>query len=112
MAADFRAREELVAGDVIAVMMSVDQTPDRLAAADLSRARDEILRGNRTLQRVDRQHVVRPDDQPRVRDARTAHVRPTALRVGVDVRRELPQFAVPGRRQRIARDLSRAAASG
>jgi hypothetical protein len=102
MAADFGTGKELVTGDVVTVMVRVDQPRDRFAAANLPRACDEILCGSRPLQRVDREHVVGADDQPRVRHARTAHVRTTALRVRVDVWSELAQLAVPRGRQRVA----------
>src|SRR5206468_2606728 len=94
------------AGNVIAVMVRVDEPRDRFAAANLLCTRDKILRGNRTLQRVDGEQVVRSDDQPRVRDAGTAHVWTAALRVGVDVGSELAQLAAPRRRQRVA-EISR-----
>ena len=92
MAADFGAREELVTGDMVTVMVRVDQPRDRFAAANLPGACDEVLRGNRPLQRVDREHVVGADDQPR-RSTRLDRSCPgrTPCELRVDVGSELAQ---------------------
>src|SRR6185369_11127374 len=101
MAADLGACEKLIPCHVIAMVMRVHETPDWFAAAHLLRPRDEVLGRNRSLERVDGEHVVGTDNEARVRHAGATHVRTAALGVRIDVRCELFQIARPCWRKRV-----------
>jgi len=70
MAEDLDARvEELVAVDVVAVVVREDQPAERLAGGLLRRG-DETARRNGPLQRIDGDQMIAADDDARVGDAR------------------------------------------
>ena len=65
MTEDLGLSEELIAVDVIAMMMGKDQPRDVFARRLFCRG-DEVARRNRTLERVDRQQIVASGDDPGV----------------------------------------------
>ena len=91
---DLGRQEEAIAGGVIGVVMRVDQAAARLAGG-LVRRRKKSPRVRRRCEGVDRHPIIGPDDAGAVADGGAGDARTAALRVRVDVRRELLELGVP-----------------
>src|SRR5689334_15421262 len=102
MAENLGVREKLIAVDVITVMMRIDQTAEILAGGLLGRGNEPAGR-NRSLRSVYSHQEIGSGDHACVVNAGGTDARAAALRVRIDIWRELPQFTAPARRHGVAR---------
>ena len=96
MTNDLGSIEVLVSVDMVAVMVGIDHVTVRFVGDDTDRLNERVC-VHRRRQGVDDHHIFVADDHAGIRDGGVVPAQTARLDIRVDIWRNLPQFALPGR---------------